>query len=226
MEYTGADNLEIMNAAVNYNQFLLRCVLDQAQGRQKLLDFGAGLGTFAQKVKDHGFDVSCFEVDPEFSQKLHTKGFPTFSKEEAVPAGAFDLIFSLNVIEHLADDTRALRNFHQWLRPGGKLVLYVPAFMHLFSSMDKKVGHFRRYGRSELIEKTHKAGFRHIRCEFVDSIGYLASLGYKYFKLKDGRISEREVAAYDRYAFPVSRLIDRFTNRLGGKNLLLTADRD
>jgi SAM-dependent methyltransferase len=72
----------------------------------------------------------------------------------------FDLIGMFDVIEHLADDVGALRDVTRLLRPGGKLVLTVPAHMGLWSYADEFAGHYRRYARRELTEKLARAGLR------------------------------------------------------------------
>jgi SAM-dependent methyltransferase len=226
MEYTGVENLEIMSAAENYNAFLLNSVLTHSANAKTLLDFGAGLGEFAKKIRGRGFEVQCFEVDPGLSERLRSEGFTVYSNEDSVPRASIDQVYTLNVLEHVKDDRRALRSFHQWIRPGGKLFIYVPALMHLYTSMDKQVGHVRRYGRAELIEKVREAGFQNIDCRFVDSVGYFATLAFKFFGNNEGKIPGKGVRIYDRYLFPLSRVLDRAAGKLGGKNLLLTADRE
>jgi hypothetical protein len=69
------------------------------------------------------------------------------------------------------------------------------------------------------------AGFEVVRNEYVDSAGFLASLLFKAFGSDSGIVNRRALIAYDRYAFPVSRLLDRVSNRLFGKNVLLLARR-
>ena len=56
-----------------------------------------------------------------------------------------DFVFSSNVMEHLEDDVEVLRQLHDKLRSGGHLALSVPAFPALWTSLDDRVGHFRRY---------------------------------------------------------------------------------
>lgn len=72
---------------------------------------------------------------------------------------AFDLVTMFDVIEHLADDVAALRAAGNLLRPGGRLVLTVPALMTLWSYADEFAGHQRRYRREELSNRLRSAGF-------------------------------------------------------------------
>lgn len=70
-----------------------------------------------------------------------------------------DLIYSYNVLEHIKDDVLILKILKEKLNPGGVLLLYLPAFQCLYSSMDKKVGHYRRYTRPRLMSLLQQSGF-------------------------------------------------------------------
>lgn len=75
----------------------------------------------------------------------------------------FDLIGIFDVLEHLPDDVKALQEIRQSLKPGGKLILTVPASMKLWSYVDEVAGHFKRYSCSTLKEALLKAGFRIVK---------------------------------------------------------------
>ncbi|HZB50870.1 MAG TPA: hypothetical protein VE547_17415, partial [Mycobacteriales bacterium] len=83
----------------------------------------------------------------------------------------------------------------------------------------------RRYRRGPVEQLLRSVGFRVRRSEYVDCIGFLASLVYRLLR-RDGTVTARSVLVYDRLAFPVSRRLDRLTRRLVGKNLLVVATRD
>ncbi|HUK14242.1 MAG TPA: class I SAM-dependent methyltransferase, partial [Thermoanaerobaculaceae bacterium] len=76
------------------------------------------------------------------------------------PTGRFDVVICLNVLEHIADDTAALGQIARWLRPGGKLLLQVPAHPALFGAVDRALGHFRRYTRRDLSALLRRSGFQ------------------------------------------------------------------
>lgn len=223
MEYSGTDNLEVMTVAKNYNSHIVGEILACSPKAQDILDFGAGLGLYAQSLKDKNLKVKCFEIDEKLIGRLRSKGFDVFSKLENIKPSSLDLIYSANVLEHIQDDQEILEQFFMWLKPGGKLFLYVPAFMHLYSSMDKKVGHFRRYNKTELLEKTTAVGFVPLKCHYVDSLGYLATVAFKIVGNKRGDISERSIKTYDSYFFPLSLGLDQIAKNVFGKNLLFVA---
>jgi SAM-dependent methyltransferase len=222
-DYTGTDNLEVMAEAVNYNAFLHAQVAARAQPGDRILDFGAGIGTFARELARHGHAVACLEPDPAQAQRLAADGLPVVRDLAEVPAASLDYVYTLNVLEHIDDDAAALRGIAARLRPGGRLMVYVPAFQVLYSSMDRKVGHVRRYRRAGLAAVVRAAGLDEVVARYVDSLGFLAALAYRVVGNDDGSIDRRALRAYDRYVFPVSRALDRLAGRWFGKNVLLTA---
>jgi len=134
-----------------------------------------------------------------------------------------DFIYTLNVLEHIETDQDVLNSLYSKIKPGGKLLIYVPAFQVLFSSMDTKVGHFRRYTRKNLATKVSKAGFEIKQNHYVDSLGFFVSILFKFFGDSTGSISYKSVKFYDRYLFPISKFLDIFFNGFLGKNVLLIA---
>lgn len=224
--YTGSDNLEVMAAAVNYNNFLLALILDHMRPRIKVLDIGAGIGTFAKRINSEGYDVLCFEPDPKQSEIIKLKGLPVVRSLDEIETASLDFIYSLNVLEHIEDDLGALRHWYSLLKPGGRMLIYVPAFQLLYSSMDKKVGHFRRYKKNELIEKSKIAGFNIVCAKYADSIGFFSSIAYKFSNSGSGDINLRALIFYDRFLFPLSRIFDFFMSPVVGKNVFLIVERE
>ena len=228
MGYTGVDNLEVMTSAPRYLRFLndsIGKVAGPPRPGLRLLDFGAGTGTHAFDLRGRGYSVSCAEIDDRLRTSLLDAGFDARPTPAAFAGHGFDLVYTMNVLEHIDDDLDALRELHGVLAPGGRLVVYVPALEVLYSSMDRKVGHVRRYRRRPLEELVRGAGFDVERCAYVDSLGFFTTLLYKLVGSRQGDIDPRTVSLYDAAIFPVSRAIDRITSRALGKNLLLFARR-
>lgn len=221
--YTGGDNLEIMAEAENYNAFLTDLVLAHCGGARRVLDFGAGNGTFARRLRERGLDVTCLELDAGQAESLRSQGFATCESIGAVADGTFDAIYSLNVLEHIRDDGAEARQLHRVLAPGGVLFCYVPAFQVLFGTMDRKVGHHRRYTRATLEQVFRSAGFAIERNRYADSIGFLATLVFNLVDRGDGTLNREALKLYDRLAFPVSRALDAIVWRWFGKNVYVAA---
>ncbi len=224
-DYTGTDNLEIMAEAVNYNQFLTELILEHAQDDDLILDFGAGIGTFAERVKQHNLTVHAVETDASQAEIIQQKKIRAYRDIDEVADETIDYIYSLNVLEHIEDDQAICQQLFNKLKPGGRILIYVPAMQVLFSSMDKKVCHYRRYSRQRLGEIAENAGFT-IECiNYADSAGFFATLAYKWFGNDQGDINLKALVTYDRLVFPISQLLDKFTSKLFGKNVYLLATR-
>lgn len=221
--YSGRDNLVAMSQAHRYNDFLQGLILRHAPAGGSWLDFGAGAGQFAIPLKKAGHAVMALEVDTALARSIARQGVPTFNSLDEVPDGSVDYVYSLNVLEHISDDASALGLLQRKLRPGGKLLVYVPAFQALYSSMDELVGHYRRYRGSGLRTMVEQAGFEVESVAYADVIGYLASLVYKCLPGRDGTITPGSVALYDRWIFPLSRGLDRVAWRWLGKNVYVVA---
>lgn len=224
--YEGVDNLEIMAEAVNYNRHLLDLILRfwPATARTAL-DVGAGTGTFAAMLRAEGRDCRCLEPDPGLRRRLEALGFPAAARMHDLADGSSGYIYSLNVLEHIEDHVGALKELHRALAPDGRIFVYVPAFAALFGSMDRKVGHVRRYTRASLTAAFAEAGFRIEASRYVDSLGFAATLAYNAVSRGDGDLNRASIRVYDRLVFPVSRLLDGAFGRLFGKNVYVVASK-
>lgn len=224
IDYQGTELLELLQEAENYNQYLLDELESFSTPGATLLDFGAGIGLFSSGMRRLGRDVACLEVDAKQRERLSADGFPVIS--QLPPTAEFSQVFSLNVLEHIEDDLATLKDIRACLKPGGRIFLYVPAMQILYSSFDKKVGHFRRYSRKDLEHKLRSAGFVIERLEFVDSLGFLAALVYRLLDRGDASMSAVSLKLFDRLVFPLSRFLDAVFKHVAGKNLLAIARKD
>jgi len=227
-EYTGVGTLEVLASAVRYQRFLTglmtRAAGAPAAGRNRVADFGAGLGTFARDARSLGWRVTCIELDPALRAHLHADGFDAAESLDEVVPQSLDFLFSYNVLEHIEDDASVIKAFHRALKPGAPLLVYVPAFTVLYGSFDRAVGHVRRYRRNGLIDLVESAGFAVDVCHYADSIGFAAALAYRVTR-RSAQLDERAVRLYDRFLFPASRRLDNLAYRFFGKNLVLIARR-
>lgn len=223
--FEAPDLIEVMEEAVQYNRFLIEELLSWSGGSESVLDYGAGNGRFASALHDRRYDVHAIEPDPDLRDRIEAQGVPTLESLERVENERFQGIYTINVLEHVEDDAALLRGFYRCLEPGGRLFVYVPAFQILFSANDARVGHVRRYSRSALVNRLRDAGFVIEQVQYVDSLGFFAALAYRFFGDDDGGLNLHAVRLYDRVVFPLSRVLDRITWRLFGKNLLVRAVR-
>jgi 2-polyprenyl-3-methyl-5-hydroxy-6-metoxy-1,4-benzoquinol methylase len=157
--------LETLSAADRFNDEVWKKV-ERFVGSD-ILEVGIGIGIFTDKLLTKG-KVFGVDIVPEFveaAKRRHGarleylvadmgKGIP-----DILAGRTFDTIVCMNVLEHIEDDARTLKNFMAMLKPGGKLVLVVPAYRLLFNPLDSHDGHFRRYEKAELRSKLADAGF-------------------------------------------------------------------
>jgi SAM-dependent methyltransferase len=223
--YAGTDNLEVMKEAVNYNRFLLDLIKTHARPGERIVDFGAGVGTFAVAMQANGYAVACIELDAAQREILAAHGLQVHATLGEIRDASVDFVYTFNVLEHIEDDVGAIRQIAGKLRAGGTLLIYVPAFALLYTSMDRKVGHLRRYKRRDLGVKVAAAGLTIETSEYVDSLGFLATLAYRFAGSEAGDINRGALRIYDRLAFPVSRCTDRILKRVIGKNILMVASK-
>jgi SAM-dependent methyltransferase len=221
--YTGVENLEVMREAQNYNRYLLDLIGRHAAGARSVIDFGAGSGTFAIPCANLGWAVTAVEPDQALRAVLAASAVRAVQSVDSLPDRAFDYAYTLNVLEHIEHDVDALRALRAKLVPGGRLLVYVPAFPVLMTSMDARVGHVRRYTRQTLVRSVAAAGFHVESVRYADSLGFLATLAFKLVDNGRGEVNRRALRLYDRLAFPVSRALDLVADRLLGKNLVLVA---
>ena len=225
LNYTGLDILQALENATNYNALLVQLILQSANGRKPMLDFGAGVGTFAKLLRNRGVEVVCLETDSYLAEQLIQDGFPTLRELEAISDNSLDFIFSLNVLEHIEDNQAIVTALTRKLKVGGRLLIYVPAFNCLWTGLDDKVKHFRRYRKRTLKELGQFAGLRVCESRYVDTLGFVAALIFKFFGNKKGDLTPKSIRFYDRYIIPPSKLLDRLFHPLFGKNVYIVCEK-
>jgi SAM-dependent methyltransferase len=223
--YTGGENLEAMAEAKNYNKYLISIVEGALKDNsKKILDFGAGSGTYADMLKAKGITVDCLEPDKKLQGILKKKGYKVVSDAKDLKPNSYDLIYAFNVFEHIEDDHENFALLTKALTRNGRIIVYVPAFQSLFSSMDKLVGHYRRYRKDRLRKMAEVNKMNILRLHYCDPVGFAAALVFKASRNKNGVISAKSVKLYDSIAFPPSRVLEPVLKHLVGKNVVLVAE--
>lgn len=216
-------NLQAMAMATRYNQEIFKRIELWSRGAADVLDFGAGSGEFANRFTR---SITCVEPNADLAAQINIR----HAKHEDIVKinKQFDLIYSVNVLEHIEDDRSMLALLVTKLKKRGKLLIFVPARPEIYSAMDKRVGHYRRYSKTGLVEMVNDAGCRIDKAYYFDSLGYLAS-GFLKLAGKvgwQGGLSASSVGLYDKFVFPVSRLVDdAFAQAFFGKNIMIEASR-
>ena len=222
--YTGIDNLEVMADAKNYNAYLVNLITHGQENVEELVDFGAGSGTYAQMLVERGYEVQCIEPDATLASKLSTAGLPV--SDSIGQIDNVEYLYSLNVLEHIEDDFSIVSEIFDHIKVGGKVFVYVPAFMVLYSSMDKKVGHYRRYTKKQLGDLFEQVGFTLDEVRYADSLGFFVTFLFKWFGNSHGEINSRALKIYDTFIFPLSRFCDLLFSPFFGKNVMIRAHKE
>ncbi|MDP2653123.1 MAG: methyltransferase domain-containing protein [Candidatus Omnitrophota bacterium] len=137
----------------------------------RILDVGCSGGTMIRFLLDKGFrDITGIDVSEEAVEGCRRKGLTQVhcmdGENPDFPDGTFDEVIASDVLEHLPRDRNALESWRRLLKPGGRLILFVPAFRFLWSKHDEVNHHFRRYHRKELLGLLKEAGFTVRRCSY------------------------------------------------------------
>ena len=183
------ENLKVINEGGNLNRQVIKRIVKSIGNR--VLEVGSGIGNISDLLLDResliltDYDKKYIILLKKKYAKRHnvrvihydiTKDCESIRKYKA------DTVLCMNVLEHIDDDMCALRNMHGILEKNGKLILLVPLYPWLYSEIDKRVGHCRRYRPKELLSKLKKAGF-HVRKHFF--LNVLGIFGWWYnFKVK------------------------------------------
>lgn len=157
--------------------------------KQKLLDFGCGNCLFLHYLQKQGYSLSLSGYDPYISPLEDFRGNKIearlFNKLRDIPTDGFDLITSLDCIEHIDNDKDALMQMHRLLKPQGILAVTVPAFQFLYSLHDAAVGHYRRYNKKQLEAVLDAAGFQvNFSAYFFPALVPMAIFRRFYLRLK------------------------------------------
>lgn len=225
-EYRGRE-LEAMSFAENYHRWILD-EFERYLGRE-VVEVGAGTGDLSKLLVERvRGQIYCVEpaknLFPELLVALngvkHAQAINSTLKPESLPGGA-DSVLYVNVLEHIEDDATELRAAWKIMRPGGYLLVFVPALAWLYSDADRRMGHYRRYHKGELSRVASDAGFSVHSIRYFDVAGVIP--WYVYFRLLRGTMGRGSVSAYDRLVVPIMRKVEAWVTPPLGKNLLLIA---
>ena len=156
--------------------------LTRGKSDVKILDAGCGTGQMTKLLEGYG-DAVGLDLAPEAINYAKIRGVKNLVQgsitEPPFEPGSFDLVVSLDVIEHVDNDMQILAGLLDIVRPGGHLVVTVPAFQMLWSEHDEINHHKRRYRVPQLRHLVQEAGFEVTRITYCNTTLYLPVLALR-----------------------------------------------
>jgi SAM-dependent methyltransferase len=172
-----SETLDNLADADNYADWIVS--LCEPHLGDAVLEIGAGHGELTERFA-RSRSVTATEVSTRRAEELGRKfasdrnvvvHYGDFASTGAV--GRYDSAVLVNVLEHVEDHLGMVKSAYEALRPGGRLIIFAPAFEGLYSEFDRRIGHFRRYRVADLVGLVDRAGYRVVEARYVNAVGAL-----------------------------------------------------
>lgn len=202
---------------------------------RNVLEVGCGHGGYGQRISQQsrytGLDLSNDLIET-LKRKHPDQTFICADITDAkviedLKSKEYDTILCLNVLEHIEKDKEAAQAMLSVLKPGGHLILFVPAFQQLYTEMDRLAGHFRRYKVKDLDALFDKGKVRFIKTGYFNSlggVGWFANKANKPKTLNDQSVNT-QLIFFDKYLVPVARFFDIFTSKFFGQSVYVVVQK-
>jgi SAM-dependent methyltransferase len=222
--YTGTE-LELFAEAVHWKRYALGRLRPYAKG--DILEVGAGIGAnLPYLINDRVNHWTCLEPDVALAARIFEK-YKDDPRVDVASGGTvwsmtnriYDVLFYVDVLEHIEHDREELARTETLLKPDGRLIVLAPAHPVLYSAFDKAIGHWRRYTRRLLLDIA-PPGLLPERSFYLDSVGLLVSAANRLL-LRQATPTLRQIRFWDRIVVPGSRVLDALLGRSLGKTVVV-----
>jgi SAM-dependent methyltransferase len=201
---------------------------------RSVLEVGSGMGVFSEQLAASGLDrLILSDADEFFLSRLRERygGRDEIEFAQVELPGRVEIgdhvesVVAMNVLEHIEDDAQALRDLAAAVAPGGRIILWVPAYMQLYGEFDRKLGHVRRYTPTTIRDAVERAG---LRVSYLRPLNFLGGLAWWLAVRRGGvqRPNPRLAALYDAVVVPVSRTLEKVVRPPFGQSLVCVAGVD
>ena len=219
---TGGRTLEVFADTPRINRWIYSKLAADVHG--DVLEIGSGIGNLSAHIVASATAVVLSDMEPHCLKALSTR----FANDAHVSVARynldgepppeiarrrFDAIVAVNVIEHVEDDSALVARLAALLKPGGKLLIYVPACPFAYGTLDRALGHYRRYTRASLTKLLADAGLHLDPPRFMNLVGLLGWTVNGRI-LRRTRLSPVQLALFERL-MPLFTLEDRFRLPIG-----------
>jgi SAM-dependent methyltransferase len=218
----GGRTLEVFARTPGLNRWLYSKLEPHIHGR--VLEIGSGIGNLSRHIAERATTAVFSDMEDGYLSALRS----TFQGDSRIAVVRYDLdgpppaeiagrrfdtVVAVNVLEHIRDDGALVRALAGLLEPEGKLAVYVPACPIAFGSLDRALGHFRRYTPDSLVAVLAGAGLEPVPPRYMNLPGLLGwTVNGRIIRRE--RLSDRQVAVFERL-LPVLRLEDRIRLPIG-----------
>ncbi|MFI5846070.1 class I SAM-dependent methyltransferase [Catenuloplanes sp. NPDC051500] len=218
--------LEGLATAVNHRQWFVELAIPHLGDDP--IEIGSGIGNYAAAWAPHVSRFTATEAEPDRLVELKERFADTPNvevREMLLPtseSGSHSALVSYNVLEHIEDHVSALRCMKGLVRPGGKVVLIVPAFMFAMSPVDYATGHIRRYTKKTMRAAMEEAGLEIETLHYANALGLIGYYGAtSIFRLtpKEGPM----VKFYDSLVLPVTKAVESVMRPPFGQSVFVVA---
>jgi SAM-dependent methyltransferase len=180
----GEDTLNTIALANHFNEWMYDTIKPFCRGT--ILEIGSGVGNISEYFLQDNASILLTDIREGYCESLRKKFSlnhtllgvenmdlvdENFDAKFSKHFGRFDAVFALNVVEHIFDDKLAVSNSYKLLKPGGSLVILVPAYQWLYNDFDKELEHYRRYTRKKLESLCETAGFSNLHSQYFNAAG-------------------------------------------------------
>lgn len=224
----GWETLDAIAEADKFNEWMYETIKPYCSGR--ILEIGSGIGNISKFFIDAKADITLSDIRPVYCGVLKNRfpgardiiqlnlTHPTFDSEYVQHLGNYDSVFALNVVEHIEDDTLAIRNCHKLLKVGGRLIILVPAYAQLYNRFDRELEHFRRYTKKGLNQIMVREKFQIEHSQYFNFMGIPG--WYVSGKLQRNKtIPKSQMSLYNKFV-PLFKLIDKCLFNMVGLSVI------
>ncbi len=153
------------------DMFLRYLVKFKINRNSKILDIGCSGGHLIKLLQENGYKNTCgIDISERAINLCKRKGIKNVFVMDSAATNfddrAFDIIIAADVLEHIKDGAKALAEWNRIMKPGGRIILSVPAFDFLWSRHDELNKHYRRYNKPDLADALEKSKFKVIRASY------------------------------------------------------------
>jgi SAM-dependent methyltransferase len=218
-----------MEHATNYNRWIVSLFAPYIG--ETVMEVGIGHGGFNDLLKPLAKRYVGVDIDSRLVEQARVKNLgASYIVADVTDAGlrqrvagaGIDTVLCCNVLEHIPEDGAAVKQLVSILPTGGHLLLYVPAFPGLYTALDRLAGHCRRYTRKSLAALVPDSAAEILRLDYVNPIGGLGWWlnGKVPHHSLDSSAVNGQIAVFDKYVLPFSRLLTPLFRHVFGQSLI------